>query len=282
LRQARRLSYADFNVTRMPDWIAAILLGLIEGLTEFIPVSSTGHLKLAEIALGLRESDLYLIVIQSGAVLAVIPLFWTRLQQFATQWREPETRDFILKIFVAFFITVVGGLILDKRNYTLPETTTPIALALLIGGVLFLLVERWLRGRELRDVVTWNIAIACGVGQLIAAIFPGASRSGGTILMMLLLGLNRPRATEFSFLVGVPTLLAAAGYKVLKALKSPVADAPPEKWGMIALAFVVAAIVSFAVVKWLLRYVQTHTFVAFGWYRIALGIVILVVAMMYR
>jgi undecaprenyl-diphosphatase len=115
------------------------------------------------------------------------------------------------------------------------------------------------------------VAIACGVGQLIAARYPGASRSGTTIVFCLLLGLSRPLATEYSFLVSIPTMLAASGYSIFKTLHHPEAGAPPENWQMVGLASVIAAVVSFIAVKWLLRYVQTHTFVAFGWYRIVVG-----------
>lgn len=266
----------------MPDSIAAILFGLIEGLTEFIPVSSTGHLKLFEILFGLKKSDLYLVVIQSGAVLAVIPLFWTRIQQFACNWRARETRDYLQKLLVTFVITGVGGLILEQRNFKLPDNPLPIALALLIGGVLFLWVERWLKDRPLSTNITWTMAIAVGVGQLIAAIFPGASRSGTTILVMLALGLSRPLATEFSFLVGIPTMLAAGGLKIFRALHHPPPGAEPENWPMVTLAFVVSAIVSFVVVKWLLRYVQTHTFTAFGWYRIVLALIIFAAMLFHK
>jgi len=258
-----------------PDWLTAIALGLIEGVTEFLPISSTGHLLLAEHWLP-RQSDLFNIVIQSGAVIAVIPLFRTRLEQLVLHWTERTNRDLILKILFAFGLTGVGGLVLDKLKFELPETVTPIALALLIGGVLFLIVEHWLKGRPLSTNITWTVAIAAGIGQLVAAVFPGASRSGTTILAMLALGLNRPLATEFSFLIGIPTLLAAGSLKIFKALHHPPADAAPEHWGMLALACVVSALVSFVVVKWLLRYVQTHTFDVFGWYRIALGVALLI------
>src|SRR6266511_2309916 len=143
----------------MPDWIAVIILGIIEGITEFIPISSTGHLLIAEnwlIAakwLSGRPSDLFNIVIQCGAVLAVLPLFSLRCQQLVFGWREAETRNFVLKIIVAFGMTCV-------------------AWALLVGGILFLLVERWLREKPLREEVTWTVAFAVGVGQLIAIIFP--------------------------------------------------------------------------------------------------------------
>jgi len=259
----------------MPDWIAVIILGIIEGITEFLPVSSTGHLLLVERALGIKESDLFNVVIQCGAVVAVLPLFPERLQQFAFRWREPATRNFLLKILVAFSLTGSGGVVLEKIRFKLPDQPLPVAAALLVGGALFVLVELWLRGKTLRDDIAWNVVMAVGLGQLLAAVFPGTSRSGATILLALTLGLSRPAATEFSFLVGIPTMLAAGGLKIFKALHHPLAGAPVEKWGLLLLSAVVAAIVSFVAVKWLLRYVQTHTFIAFGWYRIGLGIVIL-------
>jgi undecaprenyl-diphosphatase len=260
----------------MPDWIVVIVLGIVEGITEFLPVSSTGHLLVAEHFLHLQQSDLFNVVIQCGAVIAVLPLFPERLRQFAFQWREKATQDYALKILAAFVITGVGGVILEKKHFKLPEELLPVAMALLVGGGLFVAVEYWLRGKPLANDVTWTIAIAVGLGQLIAAIFPGASRSGTTILCSLLLGLSRPAAAEFSFLVGIPTMLAASGLKIFKALHHPVAGAPTENWGLLVLGSAIAAVVSFIAVKWLLRYVQTHTFVVFGWYRIALGILILV------
>ncbi len=144
----------------MPIWIIVLLLGVLEGLTEFIPVSSTGHLlvteKLLQLAGGLdpqhwlvkasAPKDLFNVVIQCGAVLAVLPLFPERLRQFFFQWREPATRDYLLKILVAFAITGVGGLVLEKNRFKLPEQILPVSVALFIGGILFLAVEAWLRG----------------------------------------------------------------------------------------------------------------------------------------
>jgi len=264
----------------MPDWVAVVILGIVEGLTEFIPVSSTGHLLIAErwlIAtkwLSGKPSDLFNVVIQCGAVVAVLPLFSLRCQQLAFRWREAETRAYLLRLIFAVGLTGSVGWLLQKGGYQLNEDPRPIASALLIGGVLFLVVERWLRGRSLRDEITWSVALAVGVGQLVAAIFPGASRSGTTILLSLMLNLNRPAATEFSFLVGIPTMLAAGGLKIFKALHHA-SGAPPEQWGLVILGTAVAALVSFAAVKWFLRFVQTHTFEGFGWYRIVLGILIL-------
>jgi len=258
---------------RMSDWIAIVILGIIEGITEFLPISSTAHLLIFENWLP-RQTDLFNIVIQSGAVLAVLPLFPDRLRQFVFQWREKSTRDYALKIVLAVFITGVGGLLLDRAGFKLPERLWPVAWAMLIGGIAFLMIERWLKGRNPQGPVTWTVAGVVGVGQLIAAVFPGTSRSGATILLMLMLGLSRPAATEFSFLVGIPTMLAAGGLKIFQALRHPTAGGSAEQWDMVLLGFVVSAVVSFVAVKWLLGYIQTHTFVIFGWYRIVLAAVL--------
>ena len=255
----------------MPDWLVVIILGIIEGITEFLPVSSTGHLLLAEHWLP-RQSQLFNVIIQCAAVVAVLPLFRGRLQQLVFKWSDPATRDYFTKLLVAFAITGCGGLILKKMKFELPKEITPVALALLVGGVCFLLVERWLRARPMTDHVTWAVALAVGLGQLIAIVFPGASRSGTTIVLALLLGLSRPAATEFSFLVSIPTMLAAGGLELAKAGR---AGGTQENWPLLVLATVVSAAISFAAVKWLLRFVQTHTFVGFGWYRIVLGAVLL-------
>lgn len=264
------------------------MLGVVEGITEFIPVSSTGHLLITEkflqwigtlspghwLVQGSAAKDLFNVVIQCGAVLAVLPLFHQRLHQFIFQWQERATQEYLLKIAVAFGITGAGGLLLEKKHFKLPENVLPIALALLIGGVLFLVAERWLAARQAQNRVTWLIVLGVGIGQLIAAVFPGTSRSGSTIIIALLLGLNRIAATEFTFLVGIPTMLAAGGLKIFKALHHT-SSAPPEYWAMVALGTMVAGVLSFFAVKWLLRYVQTHTFIAFGWYRIGFGLILL-------
>jgi undecaprenyl-diphosphatase len=258
----------------MPIWIAVVLLGIIEGITEFLPVSSTGHLLIAEHWLNLKQSDLFNVVIQCGAVLAVLPLFPDRLRQFIFNWREKATQEYAGKILLAFVVTGVGGLIMKKMGLKLPEELGPVAWAVFIGGVGFIAVERWLKGRDLSEQVTWGMALAVGVAQLVAAVFPGTSRSGATILIALVLGLSRVAATEFTFLVGIPTMLAAGSLEIYKEIK--VSGVHSENWGMVALGFVVSAFVSFLAVKWLLRYIQTHSFVVFGWYRITLAIVIAV------
>jgi undecaprenyl-diphosphatase len=264
----------------MSDWLIALILGFVEGLTEFIPVSSTGHLLIAERWLGLDggsffTSDLFNIVVQSGAVLAVLPLFKDRLLML-TRWREPHAHVLLAKIAVAFVLTAIGGLVLNKLDYELTKNVVNVAWALIAGGVGFIALEKWLAVREQRAVVTWPSALSVAVGQLAAAVFPGLSRSGSTILFALSCGTNRVSATEFSFLVGIPTLLAAGGLKIFKTLKHPELNHVATNWPMLALGTVVAAVVSFVAVKWLLRFVQSHTFIGFGIYRIVLGLVLLV------
>ena len=252
----------------MPDWLSVFFLGVIEGVTEFSPVSSTGHLLIAEQWLP-RQTDLFNIVIQCGAVVAVIPLFRARIKNMLRL--DPAGRLYLGKLVVAFGITGAGGLVLDKGGFKLPEEMLPSAIALFVVGALFIVVEWWAKDKKLGDEVTWAMAVVVGVAQLVAAVFPGTSRSGTCILALLVLGLARPAATEFTFILGIPTLLAAGAFKIFKALHHPAPDAPVENWAMVALGTVVAAVVSFVVVRWLLRFVQSHTFVAFGYYRIALA-----------
>ena len=254
----------------IPDWLAVVLLGIVEGITEFIPVSSTGHLLIAENWLDIHKTDLFNVVIQSGAVLAVIPLFTDRIAMML-RWREPASLTLNLKLITAFLITVAGGLAIDKLGIALPDNVQPVAAALIIGGVLFILVEALMTGKKFTDEISWTVVVVVALAQLVAAIFPGASRSGTTIIFAMMLGAGRVAATEFSFLIGIPTLLAAGGYKILKAMKAGV----QEDWALLFLGAVVAAVVSFVAVKWLLRYVQSHTFVSFGIYRIGLGLLIL-------
>ncbi|MCX7722251.1 MAG: undecaprenyl-diphosphate phosphatase [Verrucomicrobiae bacterium] len=261
----------------MQDWLVTALLGVVEGVTEFVPVSSTGHLLIVEHALGAKRSDLFNVVIQSGAVLAVLPVFKSRLGWICTNWRDGQTRDYVLKLAVAFVLTCIGGAALELAGVELPERLWPVAIAMFAGGVAFLLVELWLRTRRLEDKITWPVALGVAAGQLLAAACPGVSRSGASILACLILGTARPAATEFSFIVGVPTMLAAGALKIFSALTRAEVGATVEPWPTILLGFGIAAVVSFVAVKWLVRYVQTHTFAVFGWYRIAAAIVLVLV-----
>ena len=266
----------------MPDWLQVILLGLIEGITEFLPISSTGHLLLAEQWLG-KRSEHFTVFIQSGAVLAVLAVFKDRVRELATEWKQPNTSDYLVKMGVSFVITAIGGLSLKAVGWELPDNATPIAWALLVGGVLFIVIERQQALKETKPStealslpqITWTLAVAFGLAQLVAMVFPGASRSGTTILIGLCLGMMRREAVEYSFLLGVPTLLSAGAYQLASAIKdnpTAVRDEAP----MLLLGTVVSAITAFAAVKWLLTYLQRNNFVAFGWYRIILGAVILI------
>jgi undecaprenyl-diphosphatase len=256
----------------MPDWLVSIILGLVEGLTEFIPVSSTGHLLLFEKWLGQRP-DWYTVFIQVGAALALLPLFWGKLTGLLKNLGDPESRDFLIKLMAAFFITGVGGLALDKLNYELPETIGPVAWATFIGAIVIFGIEMWRKNHVGSEKITWTIAIVCALAQLLAAVFPGTSRSGATILFALACGLTRPAATEFSFILGMITLTAAGGYKFLDAWKD--GEIVGASGLDLALGFIAAAVSAFIVVKWLLRFVQSHTFNGFAIYRLILGAALL-------
>ena len=255
------------------DLINVVLLGIIEGITEFLPISSTGHLLIAEkFGLGAR-SDLFNVGIQAGAILAVTFIYWSRIWQLFTQWRDPANRSYLAKLVVAFLITAVLGFIAVKLGFKLPEEITPVAWALVIGGVWMIAAERLAARQPDRTEVTWRVAILVGIAQMIAGIFPGTSRSAATIFTAMLFGTsNRAAATEFAFLVGIPTMYAATGYELLMVLKE---GGVHEDWTAFGVGFIVSAVVAFIAVKWLLGYIRGHRFTPFAIYRIALGIALL-------
>lgn len=258
----------------MDNILQVILLGVIEGITEFLPISSTGHLLIAEHWLGAR-SELFNVAIQSGAILAVVLIYRERLWQLFRHMNQPANFDYLAKLALAFIITVAGGLIAKKLGLRLPETVTPVAWALIVGGLFILFVEWLVQSWTPSTRVTWVVAISVGLAQVVAAVFPGTSRSAATIFAAMLVGLtSRAAATEFAFLVGIPTMFAASAYELLKALKTSGA-VEQEAWGDLAIGFVVSAVVAFIAVKWLLRYIQAHRFTPFAWYRLALGIALL-------
>lgn len=253
----------------MSSLLEAVLLGIIEGITEFLPISSTGHLLIAEHWLG-RRSDLFNVAIQSGAILAVSLVYRARIAGLLLGWRDAAARDYLLKIGAAFGLTAVLGLAAKAAGAELPDTVAPIAMALILGGLVIFAVEAWLRRQAVVETLGWRVAIAVGAAQVLAGVFPGTSRSAAAIFAALLFGLtHRARAAEFAFLVGIPTMFAATGYEVLKLLRS--GAAPAEPWSELAVAFAVSAAVGFAAVQWLLRYVSGHSYVPFAWYRLALG-----------
>ncbi len=246
-----------------------LLLGVIEGITEFLPISSTGHLIIAEHWLGVR-SDTYNVVIQAGAILAVTLIYWRRIVELLTGWRQPDNRDYLLKIIIAFLITAVLGLVVKKLGFELPTAIMPIALALVIGGVWMIAAEAFAGRLPDSAKITLRVAVAVGLAQIVAAVFPGTSRSATTIFVAMLLGTtNRAAATDFAFLVGIPTMYAASGYEIYSQIKHGTASAD---WGMpLVVAFVASAVTAFIAVKWLLGFIRMHRFTGFAVYRIIFG-----------
>ena len=252
----------------MTDTLNTILLGVIEGITEFLPISSTGHLLIAEKWLGER-SELFNVAIQAGAILAIVLIYWRRLTTLITGFAQPANRDYALKLIAAFLITAGLGFIVTHMGFKLKDAIVPIAVAEVLGGVLILVIEAYVAKKPQLGTLTWSVAIWVGLCQILAGVFPGTSRSAATIFAAMLAGLTlRPAATEFAFLVGIPTMFAATGYEYWKNRHG---TGMPEDWNALAIGFVVSGIVAFIAVKWLLRYVQSHRFTLFAWYRIVLG-----------
>jgi undecaprenyl-diphosphatase len=253
----------------MPDLVAALILGIVEGITEFLPISSTGHLILAGELIGATGDrwDVFKIVIQTGAMLAVL---W----EYRARFFRVDVALY-RNLIVAFIPAAVLGLAFSRYIKQYLFHAVPVALAFIVGGVIILLVERGARRARVESTrqMTWVDALKVGVAQCFALI-PGTSRSGATIIGGMLFGLSRPAATEFSFFLAVPTLVAAGAYDFWKnrALFSR-ADV-----GLFTLGSVVAFISAFVVVRWLIRYVATHDFRPFAWYRIAFGLVVLLTA----
>jgi len=251
----------------MNEWVGTIFLGVIEGVTEFLPISSTGHL-----LLGLKRSELFTVGIQSGALLAVLLIYGPRLRAMITGEAGKKGKLYLWKLGAAFVLTAVLGLFASKLGLKLPENPAPVAWALLGGGVLIWAAEGWLRHHQGKEDPGWGSALIIGASQLLAAIFPGTSRSGATILAGMFCGLSRTSATDFSFLLGIPTLLAACALSFYRQLKE--AGVPAQNdWLHLGLGFAVSAVTAYFVVRWLIGYVRTNTFLPFAWYRIGLGLV---------
>lgn len=274
----------------MSDLLSALLLGIIEGITEFLPISSTGHLLIAQYWLGAR-SDLFNIAIQAGAILAVVFIYWRKLLALIAAFAgrplvgaEGEAahvisaRNYLMKLALAFAVTAIGGLLVKKLGWQLPDNVTPIAWALIIGAIWMLLAEHLAARRAKaigeRHEIAWFTAVLVGIAQVVAGVFPGTSRSASTIFVALLAGTtSRAAATEFAFLVGIPTMFAATGYELISLWRS--GGIANENWGALAVAFLASMVTAFVAVKWLLRYIQSHRFTAFAWYRVLLGVALL-------
>ena len=255
------------------DFLNAVILGIVEGVTEFLPVSSTGHLLIAEHLLKVHKSDAFNVLIQVGPIFAVTLVFWKDILKFATGLGDKETRDEFVKLAVSFMLTCIAGFIAKKSGLKLPETVLPIMAATIAGAFVIVWVEWRVKGRTLGDTVTWWVAVAVAAGQVLAAIFPGTSRSGAAIMAALLLGLARPKAVRFAFLVGIPTMFAAGGLQIKEAIDAGQAVELTNPQAVAA--FIVATATAWLSVVWLLRFVQRNTFVPFAWYRLVLGAVMI-------
>ncbi|HJR16005.1 MAG TPA: undecaprenyl-diphosphate phosphatase [Gemmatimonadales bacterium] len=251
------------------------LLGLVEGATEFIPVSSTGHLIVVSNWLGLvdERAKTFDIFIQLGAILAILWLYRVRLSRSVIEARRDEaSRRFLVNILIAFLPAAVIGFLAHEWIKSRLFNPTVVATALVIGGILILLIERWAPKTTINHVnqVTPRSALGIGLAQVLSLI-PGTSRSGATILGGYALGLSRTAATEFSFFLAIPVMLAATIYDLLKSWSVlTTADIP-----MFAVGFLVSFVSAIVVVKAFLSYVSRHSFGVFAWYRIVLGVLLL-------
>ncbi len=262
----------------IPLLLKALILGIVEGLTEFLPVSSTGHLILAGDLLDFNDErgKLFEIVIQCGAILAVCWEYRAKLMSVVTGLASDRAAQrFALNISIAFMPLAVLGLAFGKAIKAHLFQPVPVALAFIVGGFIILWAER--REHEITvqtvDDMGWKDALKLGLAQALALI-PGTSRSGATIIGGLFFGLSRKASTEFSFFLAIPTLFAASAYQLYKerALLSM------DDLGMWAVGFAAAFVSAFLCVRWLLRYIASHDFTLFAWYRIAFGIVVLLTA----
>ncbi|MEM6884655.1 MAG: undecaprenyl-diphosphate phosphatase [Verrucomicrobiota bacterium] len=258
----------------MPEWLLTIIHGVVEGITEFLPISSTGHLILVQYFLDDARSELFNVGIQSGAVSAVVLIYWRKLYDLTIHFNQAEQRGYILKLVLAFAVTVVLGLTVRKLGFTLPEEPVPIAWAVFLGAILIFISEWRLTRCTPSEHLGWSVVALVGVAQVIAGVFPGTSRSAATIIMAMLLGVSRMRSTEFSFLLGIPTMFAAGFYLALESWQEEGAAAFQEM-DQFWLGFFVSAVVAFIAVKWLLGFIRTHSFNPFAWYRLALGLFLL-------
>ncbi len=283
----------------MNDYPISVLLGTVEGLTEFLPVSSTAHLRIAEALLHIDLTDpywkMYTVVIQLGAILALLSLFTGRIIDFFRTFPKGETGNRtvwnhpISLTAIAFLVTAVPSLLLSKTIGKHLESITVMAWALLIGGVVMWIVDVWASRREspTKDVEQMSLwqAVWIGACQILSAVFPGTSRSMSTISSGQVAGLTRGASLEFSFLVSIPVMVAATGYDLIKTVHpKQVAGEPAiaplvinqHQWIVLAIGLVVSFVVALGVVEWFLIWVRKHGFVPFAVYRILLGIILLV------
>jgi undecaprenyl-diphosphatase len=257
----------------------AAVMGIVEGLTEFLPVSSTGHLILTGALIGFddEKAKVFDIAIQTGAILAIILLYWQRIRDTLVQLpTQQRAQRFAINVLIAFIPAVVLGLLFGKVIKEHLFNAWTVATTFILGGFIILWAERRQRVAvriDSVDAMTWKDSLMVGLAQCLALV-PGTSRSGATIIGGMFLGLSRKAATEFSFYLAIPTLIGAGVYSVYKERASlSAADMP-----LFAVGFIFSFIFAWLCVRWLIRYISTHSFTPFAWYRIAFGIVVLATA----
>ena len=269
------------------ECLKALLFGIVEGITEWLPISSTGHLILLEEYIsfnGVREGfwSVFEVVIQLGAILAVLVLFWNRVWPFSRKGEvlgtiKREQLQLWIKILISCVPAAVVGLLFDDQINDLFYNSVTVAIMLIVVGVAFILVEQHNKHTQAKVTtlsgITYSLAFAIGMFQLIAAVFPGTSRSGATILGALLLGIGRKAAAEYTFVLGIPVMFGASLLRVAKFGLSFTA----LEYLILLVGMIVAFVVSLICIRFLMDYIKKHDFKIFGWYRIALGIVVLTV-----
>lgn len=267
----------------MLEFLKAILLGIVEGVTEWLPISSTGHMILLDEFIHLNVTpefkEMFFVVIQLGAILAVVLLFWKQLWPFGMQEKKLLVKKSIFsmwfKVVVSCVPAAIVGLLFDDILNEWFYNWQTVSIMLILFGILFIIIENTNKKREpkinsIADM-TYKTALYIGLFQLIAAVFPGTSRSGATILGALLIGVSRTVAAEYTFFLAVPVM---AGASLLKIVKFGFHFTAMEL-GILAVGMVVAFAVSILVIKFLMQYIKKHDFKAFGWYRIALGALVI-------
>ncbi len=256
----------------MADWLAAIILGLVEGLTEFIPVSSTGHLLLAKSALGLSNEpwDTFIVMIQLGAILAVVALYFGRLWKvlIGLPGKDQAARRFAIAVLLAFLPSALIGLLFHDFIKTVLFNPTIVCVTLILGGFALIALERWAPPAREHDAMGFSLKTALGVGLFqCLSIIPGVSRSGATIVGGLLLGVDKRAAAEFSFFLAIPTMVGAFALDFWESRDFLTGDVV----ALIAIGFVVSFLSGLFVVKTMLDFVTRHGFAPFAWWRIVVG-----------
>ena len=266
--------------------IKAIILGIVEGITEWLPISSTGHMILVDEVLKLNMSpefmEMFLVVIQLGAILAVILFYWKKIWPFKVENGLKIEKDTIImwvKILIACVPAAIVGVLFDDKLNELFYNPTTVAIMLILFGILFIIIENYNKGKSPKinslSKITYTVAIMIGIFQLIAAVFPGTSRSGATIVGALLIGVSRTIAAEFTFFLAIPVMLGASALKLVKfALKTGFVMTGNEV-AILSVGTFVAFIVSILAIKFLMSYIKSNDFKVIGWYRIILGILVL-------